>query len=285
MNSISTTSPALAVNPLPRPANHTRRSPDLVQKFRRSGQWHLIPLYHFLRLSDLAREGIEHSGSYRFADHLYRNIASGRGFVGRWLDRRVLNSRAACAMRQRCVQATHEISNALAQCPGPLRILAIPCGIPRDLLDAVASNPEAASRIEYTGMDLDSEVLQAAQINLHQTPLRSQRFIQGSALNASDFPAGKFDLILSTGLGEFLDDASLRLLYQNVFTKLAPGGVFYTSATSRERGSDYLLRAFELHTHYRTPQKIAGILCELSWASLELERDASGLQTFVHATH
>ena len=86
------------------PANFTRRTANLPDKFRRERRFALIPLYHLLRLSDLAREGIEHSGSYRFADHLYRNVASGRGWFGHWLDRRLLNLAASEAMRNRCAR-------------------------------------------------------------------------------------------------------------------------------------------------------------------------------------
>jgi hypothetical protein len=279
------TSAVSAGNPTnhPRPANLTRRTPDFTRKFWRSGQWHLIPLYHFLRLSDLAREGIERSGSYRFADHLYLNRASGRGLPGRWLDRIVLNTRAARAMRQRYYHAVREIALALQRKPGTLRVLAIPCGIPRDVLEYARRNPDTARRIHYTGMDLDPEVLAAAQDALRGTTLHSQTFVQGSALSGNDFPEGPFDLILSTGLGEFLDTPSLQIFYQNVHAHLADGGVFYTSATARERSSDYLLRAFELNTHYRSKEEIAQILERIPWSNVELEQDATGLQTFVRA--
>ena len=57
-----------------RPANFTRQTADLPAKFRSQGRWDLLALYHILQLSDFAREGIAHSGSYRFADHLYCGI-------------------------------------------------------------------------------------------------------------------------------------------------------------------------------------------------------------------
>ena len=37
------------------PANFTRRTANLPAKFRQEGRFALIPLYHILRLSDLAR--------------------------------------------------------------------------------------------------------------------------------------------------------------------------------------------------------------------------------------
>jgi len=47
-------------NPPTKPANFTRRTADFPARFRRERRFALIPLYHLLRLSDLAREVIEH---------------------------------------------------------------------------------------------------------------------------------------------------------------------------------------------------------------------------------
>lgn len=266
----------------PVPNNRTRRTRDLTAKFWRTGQWHLIPLYHLLRLSNLAREGIEHSGSYLFADHLYENRASGRALLGQWLDRVLLSTRAAKAMRQRCAESTRVIQERLDEEVGEVHMLAIPCGIPRD----VSRLHHHTERLHYTGMDLDPEVLAAAQAHLedHAAGLLGRAdFIHGNALNDLDFPQHPQDVIVSTGLGEFLDDAQLRVFYRHVFETLQQGGVFYTSATHREGSSDYLLRAFELHAHYRTEAAMRAIFAELPWSQVEFTHDATGLQTFVRA--
>lgn len=236
-----------------------------------------------MRLSDFAREGIERSGSYRFADHLYRNEASGRGALGRWLDRRALNMPAAQAMRRRYLRAKDELQTAACRCSDATRVLAVPCGIPRDVIELAKSHPELAARIDYTGMDLDIEVVRAAEDGLRNTCLHARRFVQADALDAAIFPTGPFDLVISTGLGEFLDDNSLRTFYGNVFASLHRGGTFYTSATAQERRSDYLLRAFELDTHYRSLDELSTILAGQPWSRVVLDRDESGLQTFVRA--
>src|SRR5436190_22154937 len=123
-----------------RPANFTRRTRDLAGKLRRERRFGFLALYHLLRISDLGREGIEHSGSYRFADHLYANRASGRGLLGWVIDRVLLSLPAARAMRQRCGEATVEMHRAFAahRASGndePFRILSVPCGLPRDVRD------------------------------------------------------------------------------------------------------------------------------------------------------
>src|SRR5687767_11181326 len=117
-----------------RPANFTRRTLDLAGKLRRERRYGFLALYHLLRLSDLAREGIERSGSYRFADHLYANRASGRGPIGWAIDRLLLSLPASRAMRQRCAESatamwrTFEAHLAIEN-SGPFRILTVPCGL------------------------------------------------------------------------------------------------------------------------------------------------------------
>lgn len=117
--------------------NRTRRSRSIPRKLLRQGDLHLLPVFYLFRLSDLGREGIENSGSYRFADHIYRNQPSG---AGRWAagSMRMLASPPCQAFRRRCLRCIDEMRRALESFPAsekPLRVLAIPCGLPRDLTD------------------------------------------------------------------------------------------------------------------------------------------------------
>jgi SAM-dependent methyltransferase len=272
-----------------RPANFTRTSRSLVAKYLKSGRLHLLPIYWTLRQSDLAREGIERSGSYRFADHLYRNVPSGRGLFGRWLDRRLLNLPSARGMRARYSEAVKSMQLAFAAHaaahPGePFRLLTVPCGIPRDIGDFVRTlAPEQRAPIEYTACDLDPEVIAAARDHLSPVQELRAKFVCGDALDAATLPAGGFHFISSTGLGEFLDDASLAKFYANVHRWLAPGGRFYTSATAWEPRSAWLLKSFELEAHYRDEVAFGNLLCRRPWQNIRLWHDATGLQTFVEA--
>lgn len=276
-----------------RPANFTRRTHDLAAKLRGERRYGWLALYHLLRLSDLGREGIERSGSYRFADHLYANRASGHGLVGRAIDRVLLSLPAARAMRCRYVESAAAMRRALEQhldedSNEPFRILTVPCGLPRDVREftetLLTDQPDALARIEFTGMDLDPEVLAAAREFRLDYTVSSPRWVQGDALDPEAYPnAAPFHFIASTGLGEFLDDAQLRRLYANIHDHLAPGGVFFTSATAREPRSDAMMRAFELQTHYRTRADIEAHLASCPWQEVRCTHDRTGLQTFVWA--
>ncbi len=183
------------------------------------------------------------------------------------------------AYRVHCASGTAE----------PFRLLTVPSGLPRDVADFVdsigASDEEARPRIEYTGMDLDPVVLAAARDYLGHSAVPLAQWVEGDALAADSYPGGEpFHFIASTGLGEFLDDRQLAQFYGNVHRRLAPGGVFFTSATAFEPRSDAMLRAFELQTHYRTRADIEPLLAACGWREVLWAQGPKGLQTFVQAT-
>lgn len=265
-----------------RAANFTRRTADLPAKFRSQGRLDLLALYHLLQLSDFAREGIAHSGSFRFADHLYRGIPSGRGWLGRSLDRILLNLPAARGMRARCAESTSQMRRTFeaAGCQRIFKLLTVPCGIPRDVQALVGNS---AIEIRYTGMDIDPAVLIAAREFLDSESVSNAQWIEGNALDRERWPDERFDHISSTGLGEFLSDRGLIEFISHAHHRLTPGGVFFLSASSLEPRADWLLRAFELHAYYRSRVEIERLMCTQPWASIELSSDRTGLQTFVRA--
>src|SRR5256885_16212403 len=120
--------------PLP---NRTRRSASIPRRLVSEGKYHLLPVYALLTTSDLAREGIRNSGSFRFADHIYRNEPSGRFGVGRMLDRLLLKLKGSRSMRSRFLHSRLEIMRAIEATDDDreLTIVSIPCGIARDLFD------------------------------------------------------------------------------------------------------------------------------------------------------
>jgi SAM-dependent methyltransferase len=270
--------------------NATRQSASIPRKLLREGALHLLPVYYLLTLSDLAREGIANSGSFRFADHIYAGVPSGRTPLGRFLDRRLRATPAARAFRRRYQRAQAAIRRALESAPRdvfPLRVLAVPCGIPRDMTELAATlhreDPALVARIEYHAMDIDPSALSLARTVISDSPLAAAHYHCGDALSAEDYPPIAFRAVVSTGLGDFLDDAELTVFYTNVYRALEPGGTFYTSASAKDRRSDALLRMVELLPHYRTANQLGQILRGFKWRALHLEVDETGLQTFVVA--
>ena len=262
--------------------NRTRKSESIPRRLLREGKVHLLPIYALMRTSDLAREGIEHSGSYRFADHVYRNEPSGRFGVGRALDAVLLRMRGARSMRNRFHHARNEIVGAAralsahaasdpAMANVPFRVLSIPCGIARDLVLAAHTLerdlPDLYSRSTFFGIDLDPTPLQ-----LSRELARNDAhffFTRGDALDPATYPS-ELDVITSTGLGEFLDDELLVRFFRNCHDRLRAGGTFVTSGMQPDRVADYLMRQLaELH--------------EAGFHEVSTRQDSVGLQTLVVA--
>lgn len=277
--------------------NRTRTTGSIPRRLLREGKVHLLPVYALMRTSDLAREGIENSGSYRFADHVYRNAPSGRFGVGRALDALLLRMRGARSMRSRFYHAQQEIIAAAqlleartAADPAtppttPFRVLSVPCGIARDLVQAAerlrAELPGVYARSTFFGMDLDPVPL---ELSGQLAPSDDHFFFtRGDALDVNTYPS-ELDVIVSTGFGEFLDDEQLVQLYTNCHRRLRAGGVFVTSGMQPDRIADYLLRQLaELHTRYRRGDELIRWLHTAGFYEVTTRQDDVGLQTLVVA--
>ena len=272
--------------------NRTRRSASIPRSLIRRGRVLEIPVYYLLRLSDLAREGLEHSGSHRFADHIYRSAPSGHGALGRWLDARLLALPAVRSFRFRYIAARDGLAafliERLRQDRDPsIDVLSVPCGIPRELADAAAlvrgQMAGLPPSVRFHGLDLDSDVLEEARRfgGEHGLPLFVPH--KGDALDLSAYPQ-RFDFITCTGLAEFLDDDQLARLYGIFFDVLNPGGRLISSGMQRRRLSDYLLQIAEIRTHYRGPADLARLIASRPFREVQTRSDDLGIQTILTAT-
>jgi hypothetical protein len=278
--------------------NRTRTSQSIPRKLLRQGKVHLLPVYALMRTSDLAREGIENSGSYRFADHVYRNEPSGRFGIGRALDALLLRMRGARSMRSRFFHSQQEIVAAaraieaqasvdpLTAAAAPFRVLSVPCGIARDLVQAAeqirSELPAVYDRSTFFGLDLDPVPLELSRALVAASD-EHFFFSCGDALDAKVFPS-ELDVIVSTGLGEFLDDDLLVRFYTNCHGHLREGGVFVTSSMQADRIADYLMRQLaELNAHYRRGDELVRWLHAAGFFEVSTRPDAIGLQTLVVA--
>ena len=276
--------------------NRTRTSESIPRKLLRQGKLHLLPIYVLMRTSDLAREGIENSGSYRFADHVYRNQPSGRFGIGRALDAVLLRMRGARSMRNRFHHTQREILTAAralesrsavdpVAVTAPFRVLSIPSGIARDLVLAARAVerelPSVYARSTFFGVDLDPAPVKLSRDLAGRDD--HYFFTRGDALDATSFPS-ELDVIVSTGLGEFLSDDLLVQFYKNCHDRLRPGGTFVTSSMQPDRVADYLMRQLaELHTHYRRGEEIIRWLHTVGFYEVSARQDDVGLQTLVVA--
>jgi hypothetical protein len=267
--------------------NRTRTSASIPERLVREGKFHLLPLYALLRASDLAREGIESSGSYRFADHVYRGRPSGRFVVGKLLDALLLRLPGARSMRSRFLHARAEILAAARRHPTemPFRVLSVPCGIARELVESAVvlclEDPALYERSTFFGLDLDPCPLEISRDLAGG--LTNFRFIEADAFNPAAYPS-ELDLILSTGFGDFLPDEELVRFYAICRGALRGRGALVTSGMRRDRLADYLMRELgELRAHYRETSELLQLLRRAGFREVVARRDAVGLQTLLVA--
>lgn len=267
--------------------NRTRTSSSIAKRLLRERKLYLLPLYALARTSDLAREGIENSGSYRFADHVYSARPSGRYPVGKLLDRILLGMRGARSMRSRFLHTKAETLAAARRHPAgkPFRVLSVPCGVARELVEVAATlraeDPGLLERATFFGMDLDPRPLKLS----HQLAARvtDLELIEADAFDPAAYPS-ELDVVLSTGFGEFLSDEELTRFYAICRGALRKGGVFVTSGMQREPVADYLMRELaELEVHYREPAALLRWLQEAGFRDVSARQDDIGLQTLLVA--
>jgi extracellular factor (EF) 3-hydroxypalmitic acid methyl ester biosynthesis protein len=266
--------------------NRTRRSKSLPLALLQ--RWRLleIGLYYLLRQSDLAREGLENSGSYRFADHIYRGVPSGAGALGRWLDSQLLALPAARSFRNRFLAARDELAGFLCRHSGEaLDVLSVPCGIPRELVEGAALARRRGAHLQqvrFHGLDLDPEVPEKATVCAQAGDLDPFLVHQGDALSPASYPR-PVDFVTSTGLAEFLNDQQLTELYSAIFAALRQGGTFVSSSMQRRGFSDYLLKIAELRVHYRDAEQIGRLAHSVGFREVATRHDSLRIQTILVA--
>jgi Putative methyltransferase len=269
--------------------NRTRSSASIPARLIRERHFHLLPIYYLLLTSDLAREGIASSASYRFADHVYAGRATGRYGIGYLLDAIFLRLPSARAMRYRCTAATDEIVRVVdAQQTGKASsVLAVPCGLARELFAAaenLSSRPGYhPGMVRWHGLDLDADLVAQLQRHAQQVP-HDMMFRQGDALDPRSYGDARYTMIVSTGFTEFLSDEEVVRFFEIVRRHLHREGVFFTSAMLPHRVSDYLLRTVgEIHTHYRSAEHISSLIKAAGFERCATHRDSTGLQTIALA--
>lgn len=271
--------------------NRTRRSKSIPKRLIQEKKFHLIPLYYFLINSYLAKEAVQNSGSYFLADHIYKGVPQGRFLFGKVIDYLFLSLPSAKSFRNRYLYSKKELLSYIKtrlKSKNNLKIMSVPCGIPRDLIEVcsliMSDGLLRNKKLTFIGMDLDSKALLEARKEVTRNNLVNHfEFIQGDAFNFNHYPKN-IDVIVSTGLGEFLDDEQLDQFYSLAYQVLNKEGVFITSAIEKHKLSDFLLRELgEIYTNYRSRNDIKSIISNIGYSNLKIYSDRYRLQTMVIA--
>ena len=272
--------------------NRTRRSKSIPKKLLQEGKFYLIPIYYLLLTSELAREGIANSGSYRFADHIYQSKPKGKFGIGYAIDALLLNLKSSRSFRTRYLNAKQEIHRFIAERgKGQERvdILAVPCGLARELFEVAQELKHAQSphykKAKWHGLDLDRELV-SDLIAKSREHGHEMYFRCGDALLKESYQkTSGYDIILSIGFTEFLDDERVVAFYRLARENLKNGGKFITSGMTPHRFSEYLMKHIaELQVFYRSEEQLRRLAQRAGFVEIHSYRDQYKLQTMLICT-
>lgn len=266
--------------------NRTRKTKSIPIKLLKEGKFFLIPFYYLLMTSDLAKEGITNSGSYRFADHVYDNQPKGRYLIGKFMDSIILKLKATRSLRARYIYALEEIKKFAESSPNSeqTKILAVPSGLARELFESAdcmkIDGNSSYQKIVWHGIDLDQELVKRLQQQATKSG-HEMFFRQGDALVSTDYSEhANYDMILSMGFVDFLDDPEAQKFYKIIYGKLNPGGIFYTSGMQPHKFSEFLMSNFaELKTRYRSDSQLRALAEQAGFTDIRTYQDE--LQTII----
>ena len=251
------------------------------------GKWYLVPIYYVLVTSQLAQEAVTHSGSYRFADHVYAGKPKGKYGIGYLLDALLLKLPSASAFRYRYERVRHEMEQHIRKSRGSsTKILYVPSGLARELFEieqSIDKHTDDPSSVHIHGLDLDTDLVESLNQRASQARIR-MTFHSGDALFEKEYSCDH-DFVASTGFLDFLNDADAARFFQIIYKSLKPGGTFVTSGMQPHKLSDFLMRQFaELNAVYRTKDQLIALARHAGFSHVEFIQDRHGLQTVITAS-
>ena len=183
-------------------------------------------------------------------DYVYKNRPSGRGWLGKLIDRIYLGSIGWRGIRNR-----KEITKAaivseigkLLEHKERIDYLDIACGGAEYDLEAIAEC--GAERIDAELRDYRQENLDKASSNAQALGLKGIRFRRADAFESANYPTERYDLILSSGFWEIIpDDAPVRRCLHDCARALRPGGRLIFTLQPDHPQLELIARTLRSHT-------------------------------------
>jgi predicted RNA methylase len=196
-------------------------------------------------VSDGLRTGYDHGfDSGPFMAHVYADRPSGRGSLGRELDRRLLRRRTCVAFRDIRALAEQAIRDALAAAGTPEPVVAdLAAGPAPYLLSAVADHPSARAIVCDVDPDaLDGARAAAADLRLdgRATFARADAFDRDALRALRPSP----DVVLELGLyGIYHDDARIERHFSDLAELVSPGQIVFNVQTANPE-IEYIARVW-----------------------------------------
>ena len=223
------------------------------------------------------------AGDYEMLVKIYEGATPARG-LGAYLDLCFMDIPLANAVRGRKDMVREYLEKDIANRTGDIRILDIACGPCREFLDW----PEFAGRsIEVIAMDNDPVALEYIEATVATQLPKGTTLIptRYNAMRAKKSEAtikkfGKFDIIYSVGLADYLTDEQLVGIFSGLGETLNEGGALVIAFKDTER---YDETPYQWHLDWffyqRTVEDVLHIFEEAGFNTekMDLTRDRSGI--------
>jgi hypothetical protein len=236
----------------------------LLRSWFLAGKWH----YLFLLLSDTGYLLSREKYSAFAIDRVYADQPSGWGWLGRRLDRYILDLPVHRAVRDRFAFVTRSLAAAihsqLADGTDRVAVLSAPCGLVRDLCTTYEmirrQTPDVGRRLRLYGLDLDFEgrVLEEARRRARAVGVPI-RLVQGDILDDTTwFWLGEqgvpFAVVNCIGLAPWLSPDELAGLLRRFAAHLRVGGYVLLDRFNRGKHNK-LGEGAEIHARYHTDEE------------------------------
>jgi hypothetical protein len=173
-------------------------------------------------------------GDFEMMNHVYNDVTISRDVIGKYFDRYHLDMGYAQAVRGRKNKMVQLLKSTMNECKRPsLRVLNIPCGPARDVQEFVTCRDLRKDlKLEIVCVDYDLEALKFAKDAIRNIPQNIKiDFQQGNIISYVRHPEqhlskfGKFDLVYSIGLADYLPDKILQKMIEFSWKLLRKDGV------------------------------------------------------------
>lgn len=204
-----------------------------------------------------------YAGDYLSIQNIYRNQPAGTGRLGPLFDRLFLDLVPARVVRNRRKLMTREILAALGRANGkPISILCMAAGPAAELFDAIVQSG-ARDRISATLVDIDLQALSFVEevrnrLRLEERVSLVNQNLIALSLGHGSTSLGKFDLIYSIGLVDYLNDKLVVRVLNWAYQQLVPGGrVVLGNFHPRNAAKEFMASVLEWHIFHRSEEDMS----------------------------
>jgi extracellular factor (EF) 3-hydroxypalmitic acid methyl ester biosynthesis protein len=266
--------------------------------------WSLRHVHDFLMQAPILHRArhkpFGYPGDYEVMNFIYAGSFEGSTLFARAVSLAFTRTRAALAVRTRKDRVKRELQALLARRAGsaaPVRVLSIAAGPAQELFELLEEAEEMPARLEVVLFEQDKHALAHAwhrlrsivearfsgQVTLTFLHDSIKRLLRDRDLFA---PFGKFDLIFSCGLYDYLADRTAVILSSRLARSLRPGGRLLVANMVDHPTRWILEHHLDWPLIYRTHQELLDLGREaVPGARVELLEEESGVNPFFDLEH